>query len=124
MTESDLIRHGQLVNLSIVQKDYSSRIANAQCYVDSKEFNDDRVNNPIFEGGGFIGTLTLAECQAACDSRTDSRGRPCVAIEWRDGGNEQSESSAKPCALAWGCDGTKHWGGGSVFMRNGQTAGL
>ena len=96
---------------------YSDRIANAQCYTDEVEYDGDRLDNPIFEGGGFIGTMTLSECQAACDSRTDSNGRPCVAIEWSDGGNEQSDSTAKSCALAWACDWTESWSGGSVFTR-------
>ena len=96
---------------------YSDRIANAQCHTDEVEYDGDRLDNPIFEGGGFIGTMTLSECQAACDSRTDSNGRPCVAIEWSDGGNEQSDSTAKSCALAWACDWTESWGGGSVFTR-------
>merc|ERR1719334_2887547 len=62
--------------------------------------------------------MTLSECQAACDSRTDSNGRPCVAVEWSDGGNEQLDSTAKSCALAWACDWTESCSGGSVFTRD------
>ena len=59
---------------------------NRQCIVREKEYSDDRLDNPIFEGGGFIGTMTLAECMSHCDLSQDSKGRPCVAIEWSDGG--------------------------------------
>jgi len=90
---------------------------NAQCYVEETEHNGDRLDNPIFEGGGFIGTMTLSECKLQCALRTDSRGRPCVAIEWSDGGSAQSDSTSKACALAWGCDYTKYWSGGSVYMQ-------
>jgi len=101
-----------------VHRGYSSRIANAQCYTDEVEYSGDRLDNPIFEGGGFIGTMTLSACQAACNSMTDSQGRSCVAIEWSDGGNEQSDSTTKSCALAWACDWTEPWSGGSVFMKD------
>lgn len=97
---------------------YTSRIANAQCYTDATEYSGDRLDNPIFEGGGFIGSLTLAACQKACDEETDTKGRPCVAIEWSDGGNAQSDSTTKSCALAWACDYIEYWSGGSVFMQD------
>jgi len=100
---------------SVFTKEYETKNANAQCYVEATEYSGDRLDNPIFEGGGFVGTMTLADCLDQCASSTDSRGRPCVAIEWSDGGNAQSESTTKSCALAWGCDYTKYWSGGSVF---------
>jgi len=97
---------------------YVTRNARAQCYVEQTEYSGDRLDNPIFEGGGFIGSMTLSECLEQCGSRTDSKGRSCVAVEWSDGGNAQSDSTKKNCALAWGCDYTKYWGGGSVFMKD------
>ena len=92
------------------------QLANEQCYVNEAEYDDDILHNPIFEGGGFIGNYTLAECLAHCDSSTDSKGRPCVAIEWSDGGEAQSSDTTKLCALAWGCDYTASWDGGSVYQ--------
>lgn len=78
---------------------YGSRNLNAQCFVDEIEYDGDRTDNPIFEGGGFIGTMTLAQCKSECTSRTDSKGRPCVAIEWSDGGSTQSDSTTKSCGI-------------------------
>jgi len=91
-----------------------SRNLNAQCYVEEKEYSDDIENNPVFE---YSDELTLAQCQSKCAKKTDSKGRPCVAIEWKDGGEAQKDSKKKQCALAWGCDYTGHWKDGSVFMR-------
>jgi len=91
-------------------------LQNQQCYVYETEYDGDRLDNPIFEGGGFIGTYTLDECWAHCETSTDSKGRPCVAIEWSDGGDAQSSSTTKSCALAWGCDYTEYWSGGSVYQ--------
>jgi hypothetical protein len=95
---------------------------NQQCYVYETEYDGDRLDNPIFEGGGFIGSSTLDECWAHCEVSTDSEERPCVAIEWSDGGDAQSSTTTKSCALAWGCDYTEYWGGGSVYqMTTGDT---
>jgi len=91
-------------------------LQNQQCYVYETEYDGDRLDNPIFEGGGFIGTYTLDECWAHCETDFDSKGRPCVAIEWSDGGDAQSSSTTKSCALAWGCDYTEYWSGGSVYQ--------
>lgn len=54
---------------------------------------------------------------AECDTSFDSYERPCVAIEWSDGGIVQSSDTIKSCALAWGCDYTEYWSGGSVFKK-------
>ena len=88
---------------------YKERLAKKQCVVGKD-------NNPIF-GGKAIGTMTLNECKARCNTDKDSKGRPCVAIEWADGGKALSSTTKKGCALAWGCDSTKGWNGGSVFKR-------
>ena len=96
---------------------YGPQLANRQCIVYDTEYDGDRLDNPIFEGGGFIGTLTLADCMAHCDLSSDSKGRECVAIEWSDGGQLRSSSITKKCALVWGCDDTSNWGGGSVYQR-------
>lgn len=91
-------------------------LRNQQCYVYETEYDGDRLSNPIFEGEGFIGTYTLDECWAHCATDFDSKGRPCVAIEWSDGGLTQSSTTTKDCALAWGCDYTEYWSGGSVYQ--------
>lgn len=98
--------------------EYGSRMAQRQCYVHHTEYDGDSVSNPMFLNHDWSETFTLSECQALCDSSSDSHGRPCVAIEWSDGGNVQSTGTRKQCGLAWGCDYTESWGGGSVFMKS------
>ena len=61
------------------------RIASSQCTVETREYDGDLLHNPVFEGGGFIGQLTLEDYKTRCVN-TDSKGRSCVAIEWSDGG--------------------------------------
>ena len=90
-----------------------ARLAKQQCVVG----ND---GNPIFGGS----TSTLAECLERCDTEKDSKGRACVAIEWTDGGKVQPTTTKKGCALAWGCDSTVDWTGGSVFKRMDSAAAL
>jgi len=106
-----------------VTAEYSARIPNSQCFVTSDEaiYDGDRTDNPIFGGGGFIGSKTLQECADACDTRSDEPGRPCVAFEWSDYGNNPASNARRQCALAWGCSSTSGWGGGSVFMREMPT---
>ena len=41
--------------------------------------------------------------------------RLCVAVEWSDGGNEQSSDTTEWCALAWGCDYTEPWDQTTVY---------
>jgi len=99
---------------SVFTKDeYATWNANAQCFVEATQFEGDVDHNPLWWGG----TMTLAECKSQCASSTDSNGRPCVAIEWGDGGVVQSDSTEKSCAFAWGCDYTEYWSGGSVFVQ-------
>jgi hypothetical protein len=99
--------------------EYSARMSEKQCFVSSDEtiYSEDREANPIFGGGGFIGSLTLDGCKQACDNNLDSHDRPCVAFEWSDGGDDLSATDLRNCALAWGCSSTGDWDGGSVFMR-------
>merc|ERR1712137_674647 len=49
--------------------------ATSQCYVNSIQHSGDRLDNPIFNGGGFIGSVTGSECAAKCDdpSNKDTR---------------------------------------------------
>jgi len=96
---------------------YGGRQAKKQCFVNKTQYPGDRKDNPVFEGGGFIGTLTLDACEAQCDKRKDSKGRPCVAIEWVDGGRNLGPNEKRSCAVLWGCDYLQGWGGGSVFKK-------
>lgn len=97
---------------------YGKRHANQQCYVNETIYEDDRLDNPVFDGEGYYDLLTLDDCMAKCNIQYDLYGRPCEAVEWSDFGNAQPNNSMKLCALAWGCDYTVYWFGGSVFKRN------
>ena len=73
--------------------------------------NNMRLDNPIFNGGGFWGVMSLPECKARCAAEPG-----CVAIEWSDGGNMYDSDVRKHCAGAWGCTDTSHyWGGGTAY---------
>jgi hypothetical protein len=87
----------------------------SQCISSSTPYSGDRTNNPIFGGGGFVGTMTADECGLLCDDvgNVDSHGRPCVAYEH----SSQNSAAVASCALAWACDSTSHWGGGSTYIR-------
>merc|ERR1719229_1874065 len=106
---------------------YGSRQSNKQCHADRIQYGGDDTDNPIW----FAGHFTLADCMAACDIGTDGHGRPCVAIEWSDGGGNPSAGVTEDCALAWACDSlaswNKHWfwktGGGSVFFKEAASLG-
>jgi hypothetical protein len=76
----------------------------------------DRRENPIFGGGGFIGTMTLAACQAACAApdTKNANGSPCVAVEWSS--HSADPAATASCALAWGCTSTASWGGGGAYV--------
>jgi len=90
----------------------------SQCYVNSIQHSGDRIDNPIFNGGGFIGSYTGPECAAFCDdlSNTDEQGRTCVAFEH----SSQDYNAVASCALAWGCDYTKSWSGGNTYVKKIQ----
>jgi len=49
-----------------------------------------------------------------CKKRKDPRGRRCVAIEMSTHSTDPNQRAS--CALAWGCDFVKPWGGGDVYM--------
>jgi len=86
----------------------------SQCFTYSTPYPGDRLDNPIFNGGGFIGAMTGSECEARCNSDHDPHGRPCVAIEH----SSQNHDAVANCALAWACDYTQSWNGGAVYIRN------
>ena len=67
---------------------YSEQQSNQQCHVDESrlQIDGDRTDNPSFD---YYPAKTLSECTAACDARQDIDGRPCVAVEWKDGGAPQ-----------------------------------
>merc|ERR1719394_97617 len=93
--------------------------AYSQCWVNNVQHSGDREDNPIFNGGGFIGSYTGAECARFCDdmSNTDQHGRTCVAFEH----SSQDYNAVASCALAWGCDHTEHWSGGKTYIRSSET---
>lgn len=89
--------------------------SHAQCHVNTIQYPGDRHNNPIFGGGGFIGRYTGSDCARLCDdtSNRDGYGRRCVAFEHKS----QDFNAEADCALAWGCDETKHWSGGRTYIK-------
>jgi hypothetical protein len=111
--------------------EYGLQQANKQCHVhtDKVVHTGDRADNPVIlnpaNGGGFFGKVDRLHCQGLCNTEKDPHGRPCVAFEFSDSGFEQPGycrgwGCKRHCALTWGCDYTKPWTGGSVYMR--QTA--
>ena len=88
----------------------------SQCYTSSATYVGDRLDNPIFGGGGFIGRMTGDECRSNCNdvSNKDSHGRSCVAYEH----SSQNPANLANCALAWACDFTKPWNGGATYIKN------
>merc|ERR1740123_1126437 len=64
---------------------FGEQMSQQQCIGNETEYDDDDSGNPIWGG---IGQVTLAECMEHCQNDTDSYGRPCVAIEWSDDGQE------------------------------------
>jgi len=86
-----------------------------QCYADAKTYSNDRLDDPIFNGNGHLGALTLAECQAKCldPSSKDPKGRPCVAVEWS--ATSMNPAQKANCVLLWACDYTKPWTGGDAY---------
>ena len=89
----------------------------SQCYTNTAPYDGDRLDNPIFGGGGFIGRMTGDQCRNKCDdiSNKDSHGRSCIAYEH----SSQNHASVANCALAWACDFTKPWSGGATYIKNG-----
>jgi len=86
----------------------------SQCNTNSAPYVGDRLDNPIFNGGGFIGQMTGSECEAECTNpaNVDSRGRPCVAFEH----SSQDYDAVANCALAWACDYTSPWHAGASYI--------
>eukprot|EP00854_Cymbomonas_tetramitiformis_P001190 gene1190-1759_t len=103
-----------------------TRYSFSQCASHDIPYAGDRRDNPIFGGGGFIGTTTLQECQDACrDGHADEHGRPCVAIEWSS--QAADDVTVADCALAWGCDYLSDWSGGisvTYTTPTGDTASI
>merc|ERR1719326_1549311 len=87
----------------------------SQCHANSAPYIGDRLENPIFNGGGFIGQMTGSECAAECTNpaNVDGFGRPCVAFEH----SSQDYAAVANCALAWACDYTEKWSGGAAYIR-------
>ena len=90
------------------------RTPNAQCHadIDAIEFEGDSVSNPVWN----VGSQTLSQCKELCSIGIDEHGRPCVAIEWADEGGDVPAHETRNCNLAWACDNTPFWGGGSVYI--------
>jgi len=80
------------------------------------QYPGDRVDNPIFGGGGFDMVGTAGACKTKCEDpdTKDSHGRRCVAFEH----SSQDPHAVANCAFAWDCSEIGHWGGGKVYRRN------
>jgi len=79
------------------------------------QYPGDRVDNPIFGGGGFDMVGTAGACKTRCEDpdTKDSHGRRCVAFEH----SSQDPHAVANCAFAWDCSEIGHWGGGKVYRR-------
>jgi len=84
----------------------------SQCYANTAPFDGDRLDNPMI---GMIGQMTGTECKAQCNdpSNVDEHGRECVAFEHKS----QNYDAVANCALAWACDYTEQWNGGTTYIR-------
>jgi hypothetical protein len=72
---------------------------------------------PLFNDGASIGTMTLADCDKQCSSgRVDKKSRPCLAFQWGDGGLVLDEAQKRACYLAWDCSVRGDWSGGSAHV--------
>ena len=92
----------------------------SQCHTSSTIYPEDKMDNPIFGGGGFFNDgslMTGDECRKACDdaSNVDEHGRPCVAYEH----SSQNPDDLAKCALAWACESVESWNGGSAYKKIG-----
>lgn len=95
---------------------------NAQCYGLQFEVDDhsrsypkdgNRIDNPIFNGGGSVGSLTLEECAVRCEKQTG-----CVGFEWNNPQGLAAPKTTKAnCALAWACSYVEPWSGGNAYKR-------
>ena len=85
----------------------------SQCYTDKSAYAGDRADNPIFNGGGFVGIMTAEECKNMCDDETmvDEHDRRCVAYEH----SSQDPTDVANCGLAWACETTRAWGTGATY---------
>ena len=104
------------VNLLHFAGNWGPRLPQKECHSNTTQYDGDTLDNPLF---GQETGLTLDECMTKCEETVDEYGRPCVAIEWKDGGEEQLANYTAKCNLAWGCDKTMDFGGNSVFMKLG-----
>ena len=92
----------------------------SQCHTSSNIYPGDKMDNPMFGGGGFFNDgslMTGHECREACDdaSNVDNHGRPCVAYEH----SSQNPDDKAKCALAWACESVESWNGGSAYKKIG-----
>ena len=92
----------------------------SQCHTSSNIYPGDKMDNPMFGGGGFFNDgslMTGHECREACDdaSNVDNHGRPCVAYEH----SSQNPNDKAKCALAWACESVESWNGGSAYKKIG-----
>ena len=92
----------------------------SQCHTSSNIYPGDKMDNPMFGGGGFFNDgslMTGHECREACDdaSNVDNHGRPCVAYEH----SSQNPDDLAKCALAWACESVESWNGGSAYKKIG-----
>jgi len=103
--------------INSTKREWGGRKVRKQCYVDKKPYPDDLPGNPVFGGTGFAGSFTLGECKAECEKGLkDSRGRPCIGIEWSDRTLDWAADVKRNCALLWGCDTLAGNPSGSVYL--------
>ena len=93
---------------------WTEELPNRQC-IHAKKYTNDQPYQPTF--AKF--QTTLPECKTRCESSSDARQRPCVAIEWEHHGPHgapMDASAVSVCNLAYGCSRLNKWDSGSVYM--------
>ena len=98
----------------------SDKSVKSQCYSNTVELEGDRLDNPVWS----VGDQTLSQCKAMCSTERDAFGRPCVAIEYKDGGQNLPASEKRNCNMAWACDFTESWSDGSVYSGDASSGSM
>jgi len=101
------------------------KVRTSQCTVSSAPLPGDNKDDPIFGGGGYVGVMTLKDCETLCKdpSTVDKHGRRCMAVEFAKYNNLDKYGRAS-CALAWGCETTVPMAPRPFDLLNQLTLGL